>query len=57
MRLDIVKILGVNKAVHTVTINGKDYSKFLYNTPDQVIFLKIFYFIYSFLFHLDLINL
>ncbi len=36
MRLNLVKILGVNKPITTVTINGKTYSNFLYNTFDQV---------------------
>jgi hypothetical protein len=36
MRLDILKILGVNKPVGSVNVNGKDYTNFLYNIPDQV---------------------
>jgi len=36
MRLDLVKILGVNKSVTNVTVNGKSYSNYLYNIPDQV---------------------
>jgi hypothetical protein len=36
MRLDIIKILGVNETVTGVTINGKAYPNFLYNIPDQV---------------------
>jgi hypothetical protein len=36
MPLDTVKVLGVNKAVATVAVNGKAYSSFLYNIPDQV---------------------
>ncbi|CAF3535176.1 unnamed protein product [Rotaria sp. Silwood1] len=37
MRLDLVKILGVNKFVTNVTVNGKIYSNYLYNIPDQVL--------------------
>ncbi|CAF3436622.1 unnamed protein product, partial [Rotaria sp. Silwood2] len=37
MRLDLVKILGVNKFVTNVTVNGKIYSNFLYNIPDQIL--------------------
>jgi len=36
MRLEIIKILGVNNPVMSVTINGKVYTNFLYNVPDQV---------------------
>ncbi|CAF3499233.1 unnamed protein product [Rotaria sp. Silwood1] len=37
MRLDIVKVLGVNKPVTGVTVNGKTYTNFLYNIPDQIL--------------------
>ena len=36
MRLDIVKVLGVDKPVTSVSINGKASTNFLYNIPDQV---------------------
>ena len=36
MRLELVKILGVNKPVSEVRVNGKAFSKYLYNIPDQV---------------------
>lgn len=38
MRLEIVKILGVNKSVDHVTINGETWSNFLYNSLDKVPF-------------------
>ncbi|CAF4135854.1 unnamed protein product [Rotaria magnacalcarata] len=37
MRLDIVKVLGVNKPVNSVNVNGKTYKSFLYNIPDQIL--------------------
>jgi alpha-glucosidase (family GH31 glycosyl hydrolase) len=36
MPLEIIKILGVNNPVTSVTVNGKVYTNFLYNVPDQV---------------------
>ncbi len=36
MVLDIVKVLGLNKTVTNVNVNGKPYSNFLYNIPDDV---------------------
>lgn len=39
MRLDVVKILGVTKEVDSVTVNGKEFNKYLYNIPDQILFL------------------
>jgi alpha-glucosidase (family GH31 glycosyl hydrolase) len=36
MRLEIIKILGVDHPVTNVKINGKPYTEFLYNIPDQV---------------------
>jgi len=36
MRLEIIKILGVNNPVTSVSVNGKVYTNFLYNVPDQV---------------------
>ncbi|CAF3709824.1 unnamed protein product [Rotaria sordida] len=39
MRLDLVKILGVNKSVTNVTVNGKPYSDYLYNFLDQVLLI------------------
>jgi hypothetical protein len=36
MVLDIVKVLGLNKTVTNVNVNGKAYSNFLYNIPDDV---------------------
>lgn len=36
MRLEIIKILGIKNPVQNVTVNGKIYSNFLYNIPDQV---------------------
>ncbi len=36
MSLDIVKVLGLNKTVTNVNVNGKAYSSFLYNIPDDV---------------------
>lgn len=41
MRLDIVKILGVNKAIADVKINGNTYTKFLYNIQDEVCHLVL----------------
>ena len=32
----MVKVLGVNKSVSNVTVNGTLYSQFLYNTFDNV---------------------
>ncbi len=49
MRLDLVKILGVNKSVTNVTVNGKSYSNYLYNIPDQV-YKKILFFISNLIF-------
>jgi ribosomal protein L30/L7E len=34
--LDTVKVLGLNKTVTSVTVNGMAYSKFLYNIQDHV---------------------
>ena len=48
MRLEIVKILGVNKTVDHVTINGEYWSNFLYNSLDKVLF-NLFKFLSSFL--------
>jgi len=39
MRLDLVKILGVNKSVTSVIVNGKPYSNYLYNIPDQILLI------------------
>ncbi|CAF4343495.1 unnamed protein product [Rotaria socialis] len=39
MRLDLIKILGVNKFVTSVTVNGKIYSNYLYNIPDQILLI------------------
>ncbi len=36
MRLEIIKILGVDNLVTGVKINGASYENFLYNIPDQV---------------------
>ncbi len=36
MALDIVKVLGLNKTVANVNVNGKAYSNFVYNIPDDV---------------------
>ena len=36
MSLDIVKVLGLNKTVTNVNVNGKAYPNFLYNIPDDV---------------------
>lgn len=36
MRLEIIKILGVNNPVDNVIVNGKFYTNFLYNIPDKV---------------------
>ena len=46
MRLDIVKVLGVNKQVTQVKVNGKLYSNFLYNILDQVC-IWLYYFKYD----------
>ncbi len=36
MSLDLVKVLGLNKTVTNVNVNGKAYPNFLYNIPDDV---------------------
>ena len=36
MRLEMIKILGVDQSINQVLINGQSYSKFLYNSLDQV---------------------
>jgi hypothetical protein len=36
MSLGMVKVLGLNKSVSNVNVNGKAYSNFLYNIPDDV---------------------
>jgi hypothetical protein len=36
MPLDAVKVLGLNKTVTSVNVNGKPYSNFNYNIPDDV---------------------
>jgi hypothetical protein len=36
MVLGMVKVLGLKKPVTNVSINGKSYSNFLYNIPDDV---------------------
>ena len=38
MRLDLVRILGVNKSVTNVTIDGQAYPNYLYNFLDKVCF-------------------
>jgi hypothetical protein len=40
MRLELVRVLGVSKAVTNVTVNGKDHKDFSYNIPDQVGYLS-----------------
>ncbi|UJR37338.1 hypothetical protein I4U23_030046 [Adineta vaga] len=37
MALGMVKVLGLNKTVTNVNVNGKVYSSFLYNSPDDVL--------------------
>jgi ABC-type uncharacterized transport system permease subunit len=39
MRLELVRVLGVSKAVTSVLVNGKDHKDFSYNISDQVRFL------------------
>jgi lysosomal alpha-glucosidase len=39
MRLEIIKILGVDHPVTNVKINGKPYTEFLYNIPDQILLI------------------
>ena len=36
MALGMVKVLGLNKTVTGVSVNGKVYSNFLYNSLDDV---------------------
>jgi hypothetical protein len=36
MPLDTVKVLGLKKAVTNVNVNGKAYSDFLYDIPNEV---------------------
>jgi hypothetical protein len=36
MPLAMVKVLGLNRTVTNVNVNGKPYSNFLYNIPDDV---------------------
>ncbi len=36
MALDTVKVLGLNKTVTTVNVNGKPYPNFVYNILDDV---------------------
>jgi len=36
MPLDAVKVLGLNKSVTSVNVNGQAYSKFLYNATVNV---------------------
>ncbi len=36
MRLDLVKILGMHKAVSNVTVNGKAFFKYHYDFLDHV---------------------
>ena len=43
MRLDLVKILGVNKPVTNVTVNKKSYQNYLYNMFDDVLILFYFF--------------
>lgn len=40
MRLDVVRVLGFNKVVTSVTVNGNDHKDFDYNIPDQVRYLS-----------------
>ncbi|CAF2048966.1 unnamed protein product [Rotaria magnacalcarata] len=39
MRLDLVKILGINKPITSVTVNGKAYSDYLYDFLDQILLI------------------
>jgi hypothetical protein len=39
MSLGLVKVLGLNKTVTNVKVNGKAYPNFLYNIPDDVCIL------------------
>jgi hypothetical protein len=36
MPLDTVKVLGLNKTVTNINVNGKAYPNFVYNIPDDV---------------------
>ena len=36
MALGIVKVLGLNKTVTNINVNGKGYSNFVYNIADDV---------------------
>ncbi len=36
MALNTVKVLGLNRTVTNVNVNGKAYSNFVYNIPDDV---------------------
>jgi len=37
MVLGMVKVLGVHSSVTNVNVNGKDYSNFVYNIPDNIL--------------------
>ena len=36
MRLELIRVIGVSKAVSSVTVNGKDHKQFFYYVLDQV---------------------
>ena len=36
MRLDLIKVLGMHKAVSNVTVNGKAFFKYQYDVLDHV---------------------
>ncbi|CAF1263699.1 unnamed protein product [Adineta ricciae] len=39
MRLALIKVLGVDKTVINVNVNGKNYPNFLYNVYDQILLI------------------
>jgi len=35
----MIKVLGLKKSVTNVNVNGKAYSNFLYNVPDDILLI------------------
>jgi hypothetical protein len=40
MRLELVRVLGINKTITNVNVNGKQHNEFFYDSFDQVCFLE-----------------
>ncbi len=61
MTLDLVKVLGLNKTVTNVDVNGQPFSNYLYNIPDNVCICRYHFFTVNkdllFVNNIDIVNL